>query len=180
MTASVLPPNATPLEKGFEQAVSTPALPVPLRDLWNPDTCPLDLLPWLAWSLTIPDWSSDWSEPVKRARIRTAIEIHRTKGTLASIKSIVAALGGSISIQEWWQQDPPADPHTFTMVLTASQNGQSASTDYLQALIDEVSRTKPVRSHFEFTIGAHVEGQVGLPAALRTATLARLEMVSTP
>lgn len=179
MTASLMPPNATALERGLEQAVQTPALPVPLRDLWNPDTCPLDLLPWLAWSLAIPDWSSDWSEAVKRARIRSAIEIHRIKGTKASIEAIIAALGGNIVIREWFEQTPPKDPYTFDIVLTASENGQSASADFIQSLIDEVGRTKPARSHFTFTIGAHFSTRPGAVGAMRAATLARLEMTST-
>lgn len=175
---TILPPNATPLQIALEQAVQVPALSAPLRDLWNPDTCPVALLPWLAYELSIPDWSSDWSEAVKRARIKAAIEIHRRKGTKSSIAAIVAALGGNIAISEWWQTTPKGTPHTFTIILSASQNGAPASSDYIQSLIDEVSRTKPVRSHFTFTEGIEFTGGVAVAAILRPATFARLSFQS--
>jgi len=44
---SLLPPNATDTERAIEATTErTTDLPVPLRTLWNPDTCPADLLPW--------------------------------------------------------------------------------------------------------------------------------------
>ena len=49
---SLLPPNASALERKLEQAtLRLGTLPVPLRELWNPDTCPAHLLPWLAWTV---------------------------------------------------------------------------------------------------------------------------------
>lgn len=30
--------------------------PVSIRELWNPDTCPANLLPWLAWSFSVDRW----------------------------------------------------------------------------------------------------------------------------
>ncbi|CAL4868214.1 hypothetical protein MMA231_02489 [Asticcacaulis sp. MM231] len=50
---SVLPPNASHLERALEAAIQTPALPVPIRDLWSPDRCPVQYLPWLARALSI-------------------------------------------------------------------------------------------------------------------------------
>jgi phage tail P2-like protein len=34
--------------------------------LWNPQTCPLAALPWLAWTLSIDKWDTDWTEERKR------------------------------------------------------------------------------------------------------------------
>ncbi|MCD9124037.1 phage tail protein I, partial [Cupriavidus sp. UGS-1] len=49
---SLLPPNATPLERNLATvgAEAIAGVPVPLRDLWNPATCPPALLPFLAWA----------------------------------------------------------------------------------------------------------------------------------
>lgn len=175
---SILPPNATPVQTALEQAVQVPALPAPLRELWNPDTCPVSLLPWLAYALSIPDWSSDWTEAIKRARIKAAIEIHQRKGTKSSVKSIIDVLGGNIAISEWWETTPPGDPHTFKIILSATSGGETASSDFIQSLIDEVTRTKPVRSHFTFTEGIEFAGGVAAAAILRPATFARLSLQS--
>jgi len=43
---NLLPPSATPLERYAAAALAALGqLRVPLRDLWNPMTCPIDLLP---------------------------------------------------------------------------------------------------------------------------------------
>jgi P2-related tail formation protein len=43
-------------------------------------------------------------------------------------------------------------PHTFEAVMTiANQDGQSATAMFVEDVIGEITRTKPVRSHFTFT-----------------------------
>ncbi|TKA96910.1 phage tail protein I, partial [Cereibacter changlensis] len=54
---SILPPNATKAERAFEAALAALCdLPVPVGQLWSPETCPAALLPWLAWALSVDDW----------------------------------------------------------------------------------------------------------------------------
>ncbi|MGZ7142707.1 phage tail protein I, partial [Streptococcus pyogenes] len=51
MTTCLLPGNATELERNATQALAQiERVPIPLRDLWNPDTCHAELLPYLAWA----------------------------------------------------------------------------------------------------------------------------------
>ena len=44
---TLLPPNASDLERATEGAIRArlTAVPIPLATLWNPDTCPAPLLP---------------------------------------------------------------------------------------------------------------------------------------
>ena len=52
--SDLLPPNRTKLEQALERATARlGAVPVPIKDLWNPWRCPVALLPWLAWSLSV-------------------------------------------------------------------------------------------------------------------------------
>lgn len=91
---TLLPPNATAAEHRLEQATARLGeLPTPLRDLWNADTCPAHLLPWLAWALQVDIWDSGWSEDAQRAVIRGAITVHRRKGTPWAIKRALANAG---------------------------------------------------------------------------------------
>lgn len=175
---SLLPPNANDAEKAIEATTARMAdVPVPLRDLWNPWTCPESLLPWLAWSLSIDAWKSYWPIEVKRARVATAIDIQRHKGTAKSIHDVAAAFGGAVEIQEWWQQSPPGIPHTFDMVLTLSgQGGQEATAQYVDDVIAEIDRTKPVRSHYTFTQGSTLAARIGVAVAVRPCLYLRLPM----
>lgn len=177
MTASLLPPNASPLERAFEASTERMAdLPVPLRELTDPDLCPLEDLPFLAWALSLDAWSSDWPEAVKRARVRHAIEIQRRKGTSDSVRSVVESFGGAVALREWWQTEPRGEPHTFALVVELSgTDGEPATAAFADAVIAEVSRTKPVRSHFTFTQGLSFARRVGMIGCARPATFARLQ-----
>lgn len=94
MAESLLPQNATPFEVAAEGASSRLSdVPVPVRDVWNANTCPVDLLPWLAWALAVGEWDSGWPEATKRAVIKSSTAVHRIKGTVASVKRALAAAG---------------------------------------------------------------------------------------
>ncbi|MFY9810823.1 phage tail protein I [Aquabacterium sp.] len=102
MTNRLLPPNATPFELALEQATGNriDALPAPLRDVWNPDTCPPNMLPWLAWAFGVESWSAGWTVEERRAAIKSAVEVKKLKGTPAAVRRAVAALFPSASVTE--------------------------------------------------------------------------------
>lgn len=176
---SLLPPNATQTELAIEGALCRAfELPVPLRQLWNPDTCPVELLPWLAWSLSIDTWKDYWPESVKRRRIKQAVEIQRRKGTVKSVQDVVASFGANLALKEWWESDPPGPAHTFDILFTVG-GGVPATAEYQQDIIAEVTRTKPVRSHFTFTAGVSASGGMGFQGIIRGASFHRLRLVES-
>lgn len=179
MVNSLLPPNATALDRAAEAVLTKhlSAIEQPHRGLWNPDTCPLELLPWLAWSLGVEAWRSDWPEHIKRAIVRNAIQVQRLRGTVKSVRDTVAAFGGAISIREWWQTTPKGTPHTFELVFTMTGNdGVQASAEFVQDVMAEVSRVKPLRSHFTFIQGITASASTKLVAVGRPVNYARLDM----
>lgn len=180
--SSLLPPNATAGERALEAAMARLGdIPVPLRDLWHPATCPEALLPWLAWALSIDSWKAYWPIEVKRARVAAAIAIQRRKGTIQSIRDVIDSFGGAVEVTEWWQQTPKGVPHTFHLLLTlAGQGGELATAEYVDDVIAEIQRTKPVRSHFTFTQGVNLSSAVGLSAYARPLTYARLSLTVDP
>lgn len=85
--SDLLPPNSTPLERALSGPTGRlTAIPTPIDALWRWDQCPENLLPWLAWALSVDFWDELWPEARKRAIIRESFELHRKKGTLYGIK----------------------------------------------------------------------------------------------
>lgn len=105
---SLLPPSASDFMRCVERGASRlSALPVSLNQLWDPDTCPVALLPYLAWALSVDRWDRDWTEETKRQVIRDAWAIHRHKGTISAIRRVVEPFGYVINVTEWWETGDP-------------------------------------------------------------------------
>ena len=88
----LLPQNRTPFETAVEETnAARYPLPVDLvKSVWQPDNCPVDLLPYLAWGLSVDIWDNDWPELKKRQVCRDALKLHRLKTTPAGIKAHLA------------------------------------------------------------------------------------------
>lgn len=71
-------------------------LPTPVRDYWNPETCPLDALKFLAHAFSVDLWFDDWPEHRKRAVISDAIGMHRRKGTVSGLREYVALVDAGV------------------------------------------------------------------------------------
>ena len=107
---SLLPPGSTPLERRLAQTCSGISdLQVPLRDLWNPATCPVSFLPYLAWAFSVDRWDEGWTESVKRQVVKDAFYIHQHKGTTSAVRRVVEPFGFLIRIIEWWHVHQSAD-----------------------------------------------------------------------
>lgn len=175
---SLLPLGSSTLERNIEKATERMTnVPIPLRQLWNPDTCPESLLPWLAWSLGIDAWKAYWPLSIKRALIKDAINVKRRKGTTKSVRDIVTTFGASIALKENWQTNPPGAPHKFSVFINvSSMGGEPVTADFQQDIIDEITRTKPVRSSFTVTAGFSASSTLALAGAARAAIYTRLEL----
>lgn len=106
MTASLLPPARTATEEAFEQATARiGGTDVPVDRVVRPETCPEALLPWLAWALSVDVWDAAWPEETRRRSIAEAIPLHRTKGSVASVRRALRGAGygygEAILIENW-------------------------------------------------------------------------------
>ncbi|RMS83919.1 Tail protein I [Pseudomonas savastanoi] len=79
-------------ERAIEAAI-VDTTPMPLRTLYNPDTCPVELLPHLASSWSVDRWDEKWSEPVKRNAVKASFYVHAHKGTIGALRRVVEPLG---------------------------------------------------------------------------------------
>jgi len=169
---ALLPYTSEPGERSLEGATERISnVAGPFYDLWNFDKCPVDLLPWVAWSLSIDDWDSDWPESAKRLACKNAVDIHRHKGTRQSVQAIIEPYGGLANIVEWWQKDTPGIAHTFTVDFHASA-GQVAPEE-LSKVVAAITKVKPVRSHFTAT---NASAHTGVIVATAWATIINLQV----
>ncbi|WP_028318387.1 phage tail protein I [Desulfobulbus elongatus] len=164
--SSLLPPSATAQERALAETIARISdVPVLVRESWNPDTCPAALLPWLAWAFSVDEWQSEWSEASKRAVIKTALYVHKKKGTLSALKRAVEPLGYIIRIVEWYEEDPPGVPYTFRLEVGVLDKGIN-ETIY-QQLERIIQCYKNVRSYMQaLTIKGEVRGALRLAAAM--------------
>jgi phage tail P2-like protein len=98
MADALLPANATPYEIA-QSLTSAARRPLPadlIRSVWNPDTCPPELLAHLANALSVDVWDETWDVEKKRHVIRRAIPVQRIKGTLAAIREYAGYRGAEI------------------------------------------------------------------------------------
>ncbi len=162
--ASLLPINSTTLERAIEAAGSDRP-DVPLRVLYNPDTCPAHLLPQLAWSWSVDRWDEKWSEAVKRSVIRSSFYVHSRKGTIGALRRVVEPLGYLIEVREWWQTVPAGEPGTFALQVGVLDQGITEEMyEELTRLIDDA---KPVSRHLtELAISLSSSGYLRIAAGL--------------
>ena len=161
---SLLPLNSTQLERAMEAAFFEKTI-VPLRDLYNPDTCPVHLLPHLAWAWSVDRWDYRWSEATKRAAIRASYYIHKHKGTIGALRRVVEPLGYLIEIVEWFQTLPEGVPGTFALKVGVLDTGITEEMyQELDRLIDDA---KPVsRQLTGLAISLETQGDLNVGVTL--------------
>jgi phage tail P2-like protein len=161
---SLLPLNSTQLERAMEAAFFEKTI-VPLRDLYNPDTCPVHLLPHLAWAWSVDRWDYRWSEATKRSAIKASYYIHKHKGTIGAIRRVVEPLGYLIEIVEWFKTVPEGVPGTFALKIGVLDTGITEEMyQELERLIDDA---KPVTRHMTgLAISLETQGDLNVGVTL--------------
>ncbi|MCL2656141.1 MAG: phage tail protein I [Betaproteobacteria bacterium] len=156
----LLPSASTALETAAVQALAAAHdYPIPLRDLWNPATCPAEVLPFLAWARSVDWWNEDWPVAAKRAAVAAAFEVHRKKGTIGALRRVVEPLGYLIDVIEWWQSGEPRG--TFRLRIGVLDTG---ITDEMYAEIERlIDDAKPLTRHLVgLAISLETQGAVKL------------------
>lgn len=163
---SLLPHNVTQLERALEAAADLGLDPDIIRDVADSARCPPNFLPWLAWAWKVDGWEAAYTDDQRRALIREAIPIHKTKGTVGAIRRVLKAVRVNADYKEW-REIPNAAPYTFRITAWANENrpgeGSIISPQLEERLRALVDATKNERSHYTFRLGARFDG--GLVAA---------------
>lgn len=128
-----------------------------IRYVKNPDLCPAELLPWLAWEMAVDTWNEHWTEAEKRSAIKRAAYIHRHRGTKAALMASLADSPFRSQIVEWYEQTPPGEPYTFR--LNVEQKDLPVLMNDHQDLKHAVLRAKNLRSWFSIHVYGNSRGR---------------------
>lgn len=155
MFKTLLPSNANHAERALEQATAEQILSVPLmvRQAKDPDRCPVDLLPWLAWEYSVDFWDAEWTESQKRQVIKDAAYIHQHRGTAGAIRRALGAVGFPTTVVEWWQDTPRAAPYSFRIEVYSTTEATDSTYQKIRRLTDGA---KNLRSHLS-SIDVHAD-----------------------
>lgn len=181
MAPDLLPPNSTPFERAFASIAGERmgAIPFDLGALWNPSTCPSDLLPWLAWGVSIDRWDAGWSDAQKREAVAGSIEEQRHKGTRYSVEQVLQRFDDLLQLVEWFETTPRMDPRTFEVRLPlidadGAVGGTRVTADFARAIVADVIATKPTGAHFQLVQQLELYGLPAPISAAETMLYARL------
>lgn len=156
-----------PQLKAISEAVNKPLILAAIDDLSE------GVLEHLAVQYDVTAWNSAWPIETKQAVLKTAIADKRKMGTRGAVQRAIEAVAPIATITEWWQDtggDMP--PHTFEIDLL--QEGSAVDAETQASVIAQVNEAKPVRSHFTFSVGQMLGGNVYFAGVLRSIAYARV------
>lgn len=164
MNNTLLPPSADAWMRHTETVTARLSdITVALRALWTPTACPVELLPYLAWALSVDRWDKNWPAVKKIAAIQQSYWQHRRKGTRAAVRRVIESMGFSAAFAEWF--DTGDHPGTFRLEVDVNDVGITEKT--LAELNRLVADAKPVSRHLAgFAIATRSTGTITVGAAV--------------
>lgn len=164
MNNTLLPPSADAWMRHTETVTARLSdITVALRALWTPTACPVELLPYLAWALSVDRWDKNWPAVKKIAAIQQSYWQHRRKGTRAAVRRVIESMGFSTAFAEWF--DTGDHPGTFRLEVDVNDVGITEKT--LAELNRLVADAKPVSRHLAgFAIATRSTGTITVGAAV--------------
>lgn len=164
----LLPSNATAFERVL--ALTTARLSTLSQYIISPfniKETPKQTLPWLAWLFSVDDWDPSLDTQTQRNLISNSIKIHRKKGTKASIKEALKAVGDSVEIKEWWEEEKksraPEEYYRFNVYLNINNTETATFTDkQYQKIKQRVENLKPVSTNYRLALKANADCKAGV------------------
>ena len=153
MAQSLLPPNASPLERALEQSMALydGKRDVAIDRLWRPHQCPVNVLPFLAWGLAVRRWDPAWPEQTRRQVTADAVSMHRMRGTLGAVEAALDRIGAVHDIEE---RPNGAD---FTIAVTVYNSATLLGETDTAAIREYIDDAKRFSVHYALTLSASLD-----------------------
>lgn len=161
---SKLPPSASKMERVMEQVFweELALIERDIRNFYDPYQCRVDLLPYLAWEMSVDYWDENWSDQTKRDVIAASNPIHTTKGTRYALdKSIESIRDDGLSVTEWFDDEANLAPGFFRVNLEARNSDIDENT--VPQIYTAVNNAKNTRSHLEsISITSQIQNPINI------------------
>ncbi|MGY3887193.1 phage tail protein I [Aeromonas aquatica] len=174
----LLPRSSSVLEWELDKALShIESVEIPISTLWDPWRCPEVALPYLAWAMNTDTWDHSWSEKVKRQVIAGALDLHRGKGTRASVEQALESLDVKCDLREWFEPGgEDLEPGMFLVTAFVSvdytKGVDSAITRHIREAVDAA---RPYSRPFLLSVQGMLRAEFGVYAALRMTAVTVLK-----
>jgi phage tail P2-like protein len=182
---SILPKNSNNTEKTLEKVagIRLENIKVDFDLLSDPDRCPAEFLPYLAWSVGVEVWDKDFinvespSDLIQRRReiIKIWPKVKRLRGTRAAIEMVFNILGVVPIFKLWWDLDSPS--HKFKIVILNKLNNRPVDSTTYQKLIRIVDSLKPLSTSYQLDIIAKYDLSQGHLMTHRATRIKRFSML---
>lgn len=147
---SLLPSNATPVERALSDTIAEAFANLPtgasIAEVVEWSTCPVPLLPYLAWEWSVDEWVPAWSDDIKRSTIAASWDVHSVKGTRYAIERAIEATGLGATVKEWF--DYGGARFRFRLDVNDTES-RPWTTKEFNTLYRVAIRSKNVRSYLE-------------------------------
>ena len=151
---TLLPDNATEFELHLEEVLHNKYCKIDnsiIAKLHDPEKCPVEFLPWLAYAERVSNWDDSLPEQQKRQQIISARAVNKLKGTDKGLQDALDALGVKIEIIHWHQMTPPGQRGTMDLKIKVSENFNPDGAKMIdQRMVDLIEQT--VKIHKRFSI----------------------------
>ena len=132
------------LAQGVDEAVRGLAPQIAVLSVWDClDQLPEDYLDELAWALDVRWYDSGADYETKVDLVRNSDIVHRKRGTVGAVESVVSRYFGAGRVMEW--QDYDGQPHHFKVFTT----DPSAVGENLPRFLDMLRKVKRLSSVFD-------------------------------
>lgn len=146
MNYSLLPENASQLERAFERAFLDllGEIEAPFPVLLDPQQTPAEFLPYLANDRGVGEWQSAASDEEKRLTVAAAWPTKRLAGTRRALELAVRSLGLEPEVIAWHKTVPKGSPYHLHVVALNRDTLTANAQERLQRRLEEAKAERDV------------------------------------
>lgn len=165
MTYSLLPENASRLERAFERAFLDllDEMEAPFPTLLDPQQTPAEFLPYLANDRGVGEWESAAADDEKRKTVAAAWPTKRLAGTGKALATALESLSFSTTLVPWQEDSPRGEPFTLRIDALSEETIDEVKT---ARLFQRIAGAKAERD----TLTLRMLREATMPLYISTAT----------
>ncbi len=172
---SLLPENASRLERAFERAFAgmLEGIEGPFPELLDPQRTPPAMLPYLAQDRGVAEWDGDASTELLRRTVANVWPIRRLAGTRHALVLAVDELDYDAEVVAWYDANAEfADPYHLEVIAWKRGNAPIDQA-ITEQMLRNLSYAKSERDELTLTLALGAESAFGLSGAADPSVMAR-------